>query len=73
MNKIINLIKEDLHKLKSNYLAITFLICSFIFIGILNTLIVIIIAPLILCVFLYCKDEIDFQKVKQYFTNKKDK
>ena len=72
MNRIINLIKDDLYKLKSNYLAISFLLCSFIFFGILNTLIIIVATPLVLGIFLYFKDEFDFQKAKEYFTNKKD-
>tara|TARA_B110000091_G_C13820600_1_gene480562 strand:+ start:431 stop:655 length:225 start_codon:yes stop_codon:yes gene_type:complete len=70
MNQIVNIIKEDMNKLKSNYLAISFLICTSLLVGIINTLITIIFSILLLAIFLYFKDEFDYQKAKQYFTKK---
>ena len=71
MNQIINRIKEDFNKLKSNYLAISFLVCTAIFVGIINTLIILVLSILVLAIYLYLKDEFDFQKAKEFFTKKK--
>ena len=71
MNQIINRIKEDFNKLKSNYLAIIFLVCTAIFVGIINTLIILVLSILVLAIYLYLKDEFDFQKAKEFFTKKK--
>ena len=71
MNQIINRIKEDFNKLKSNYLAISFLVCTAILVGIINTLIVAVLSTLVLVIYLYLKDEFDFRKAKQFFSKKK--
>ena len=75
MSQIINRIKEDFNKLKSNYLVIGFLVCSamivlcgFLFLPLLgsicNALIVIVLDIFTLAVFLYLKDDFSFRESK---------
>ena len=71
MNQIINCIKKDLNKLKSNYLAISFLLCTVILVGVVNTFILAVLSIFVLAIYLYLKDEFDFRKAKEFFTKKK--
>jgi UPF0716 family protein affecting phage T7 exclusion len=65
--------KQIINHLKNNYLAIIFLICIVIFIGIVNTLVIIILSLIALVIFFHFKDEFDFKKAKDYFNKKNDK
>ena len=71
MNQIINHIKEDFNKLKSNYLVRSFLVCTVVLVGIFNTYIVALLSIFVLAIYLYLKDEFDFRKAKEFFTKKK--
>lgn len=71
MQEIINRIKSDLNNLKANYLAISFLICTIMFVDIVNLLVILVLSTWFLIIFLYFKDQFDFQKSKKYFTKKK--
>ena len=67
MKQIITIIKEDINKLKSNYLAISFLICTAIVVGIITALIISILSILALAIVLYIKHEFDYQKAKRNY------